>query len=185
MAIAEVIKYEGDNSTFIWKHPSEDFNSLTQLIVHESQEAIFFMNGQALDLFGAGRYTLETQNIPKIGKFLNRATGDSTPFHCEVYFIQDAPGMKIRDFIQQREMTQQIKYFCSAFLRLKGIFSQTKTGKQRQQFVQRNGAPLLTMTVKQRKAKPAACGGCAPRGTVKHWLPLWITTGESSTEVFL
>ena len=50
--IADIIKYEGDNSTFIWKHPSEDFNSLTQLIVHESQEAIFFMNGQALDLFG-------------------------------------------------------------------------------------------------------------------------------------
>ena len=53
--IADIIKYEGDNSTFIWKHPSEDFNNLTQLIVHESQEAIFFMNGQALDLFGPGR----------------------------------------------------------------------------------------------------------------------------------
>ena len=36
--IAEIIKYEGDNSTFIWKHPSEDFNSMTQLLVHESQE---------------------------------------------------------------------------------------------------------------------------------------------------
>ena len=59
--IADIIKYEGDNSTFIWKHPCEDFNTTTQLIVHESQEAIFFMNGQALDLFGAGRYTLETQ----------------------------------------------------------------------------------------------------------------------------
>ncbi len=68
--IADVIKYEGDNATFIWKHPNEDFNSLTQLIVHESQEAIFMMNGQALDLFGPGRYTLETQNIPKIGRFL-------------------------------------------------------------------------------------------------------------------
>ncbi len=94
--IAEVIKYEGDNSTFIWKHPSEDFNSLTQLIVHESQEAIFFMNGQALDLFGAGRYTLETQNIPKIGKFLNRTTGDQTPFHCEVYFINKTEQMAIK-----------------------------------------------------------------------------------------
>lgn len=41
--IADIIKYEGDNSTFIWKHLSEDFNSLTQLIVHESQEAIFFI----------------------------------------------------------------------------------------------------------------------------------------------
>lgn len=94
--IAEVIKYEGDNSTFIWKHPCEDFNSLTQLIVHESQEAIFFMNGQALDLFGPGRYTLETQNIPLIGKALNRATGDKTPFHCEVYFINKTEQMSIK-----------------------------------------------------------------------------------------
>ena len=94
--IAEVIKYEGDNSTFIWKHPLEDFNSLTQLIVHESQEAIFFMNGQALDLFGPGRYTLETQNIPKIGKFLNRTTGDETPFHAEVYFINKTVQMALK-----------------------------------------------------------------------------------------
>lgn len=94
--IAEIIKYEGDNSTFIWKHPCEDFNSLTQLIVHESQEAIFFMNGQALDLFGPGRYTLETQNIPKIGKALNRTTGGETPFHCEVYFINKTEQMNIK-----------------------------------------------------------------------------------------
>ena len=94
--IAELIKYEGDNSTFIWKHPSEDFNSLTQLIVHESQEAIFFMNGQALDLFGPGRYTLETQNIPRIGKVLNRATGDTSPFHCEVYFINKTEQMSVK-----------------------------------------------------------------------------------------
>ncbi len=94
--IADVIKYEGDNSTFIWKHPREDFNSLTQLIVHESQEAIFFMNGQALDLFGPGRYTLETQNIPKIGKVLNRTTDGETPFHCEVYFINKTEQMSIK-----------------------------------------------------------------------------------------
>lgn len=94
--IADVIKYEGDNSTFIGKHPREDFNSLTQLIVHESQEAIFFMNGQALDLFGPGRYTLETQNIPKIGKVLNRTTDGETPFHCEVYFINKTEQMSIK-----------------------------------------------------------------------------------------
>lgn len=94
--IAEVIKYEGDNSTFIWKHPLEDFNNLTQLIVHESQEAIFFMNGQALDLFGPGRYTLETQNIPKISRALNRITGGETPFHCEVYFITKTIQMAVK-----------------------------------------------------------------------------------------
>ena len=94
--IADIIKYEGDNSTFIWKHPSEDFNSLTQLIVHESQEAIFFMNGQALDLFGPGRYTLETQNIPKVGGLLNKTTGGDTPFHCEVYFINKTVQMAVK-----------------------------------------------------------------------------------------
>lgn len=94
--IADIIKYEGDNSTFIWKHPKEDFNSLTQLIVHESQEAVFMMNGEALELFGPGRYTLETQNIPKIGKLLNRTTGDRTPFHCEVYFINQTVQMDLK-----------------------------------------------------------------------------------------
>lgn len=96
MQIADLIKYEGDNSIFIWKHPSEDFNSLTQLVVHESQEAVFMMNGQALDLFGPGRYTLETQNIPEISKFIKRLVGDKSPFHCEVYFINKTEQMAIK-----------------------------------------------------------------------------------------
>lgn len=94
--IVDIIKYEGNNSTFIWKHPCEDFNTMTQLIVHESQEAIFFMNGQALDLFGPGRYTLETQNIPLIGKAITIPTDGQTPFHCEVYFINKTEQMAIR-----------------------------------------------------------------------------------------
>lgn len=94
--ITDIIKYEGDNSTFIWKHPSEDFNCLSQLIVHESQEAIFFMNGQALDTFGPGRYTLDSQNIPILGKLLNLATGGESPFHCEVYFINKTVQMSVK-----------------------------------------------------------------------------------------
>ncbi|MDR0875755.1 MAG: SPFH domain-containing protein, partial [Clostridiales Family XIII bacterium] len=94
--IAEIIKYEGDNQTFVWKHPLEDFNTTTQLIVHETQEAIFYMNGQALDLFPAGRYTLESQNIPLIRKFFNLATDGDTPFHCEVYFINKTEQMAIK-----------------------------------------------------------------------------------------
>ena len=94
--IAEVIKYEGDNSTFVWKHPCEDFNTASQLIVHESQEAVFFLNGQALDLFGAGRYTLETENIPLLRRFINIPTGGISAFHCEVYFINKTEQMAIR-----------------------------------------------------------------------------------------
>ena len=94
--IADIIKYEGDNSTFIWKHPCEDFNTTTQLVVHESQEAIFFLNGQALDLFGPGRHTLETQNIPILRKLINIPTGGESAFHCEVYFINKTEQMAIR-----------------------------------------------------------------------------------------
>ena len=94
--IASVIKYEGDNSTFIWKSPLEDFNTQTQLIVHESQEAVFYMNGQALDLFGPGRYTLHTENIPLIRRILSLPTGGKTPFHCEVYFINKTHQMGVK-----------------------------------------------------------------------------------------
>lgn len=94
--IVDVIKYEGDNSTFIWKHPCEDFNTATQLIVHESQEAVFFLNGQALDLFGPGRHTLETQNIPLLRRVTEIPTGGETTFHCEVYFINKTEQMAVR-----------------------------------------------------------------------------------------
>ncbi len=96
MALAKIIKYEGDNSVFVWKSPIEDFNTMSQLIVHESQEAVFFKNGQALDVFESGRYTLETQNIPIIKRFLNLPTGGKTPFHCEVYFINKTQQMAIK-----------------------------------------------------------------------------------------
>lgn len=82
-----VIQYEGDNSTFVWKHPIEDFNLGSQLIVHESQEAIFFLNGEALDSFGPGRHTLETENLPVLKKIYALPTGSQTPFHAEIYFV--------------------------------------------------------------------------------------------------
>ena len=95
MKIVDLIKYEGDNNTFIWKYPSEDFNTLSQLIVHESQEALLFLNGQALDLFGPGKHTLHTSNIPLLNKIVNIPTGGESPFHCEVYFINKTEQMAI------------------------------------------------------------------------------------------
>ncbi len=95
MALSELIKYEGDNSTFIWKYPGEDFNNMTQLIVHESQEAIFFANGQAADTFGPGRYKLDAENIPILTNLINIVTGVSI-FHCEVYFINKTVQMAVK-----------------------------------------------------------------------------------------
>ena len=94
--LASIIKYEGDADTLVWKHPIEDFNLGSQLIVHESQEAIFFRDGQALDLFGAGRYTLETQQLPILEKLYTLPTDTEGTFHSEVYFINLMQQMAIK-----------------------------------------------------------------------------------------
>ena len=94
--LASIIKYEGDNEKLVWKHPIEDFNFGSQLIVHESQEAIFFRDGQALDLFGAGRYTLQTQQLPLLEKIYKLPTDTEGTFHSEVYFVNLATQMGIK-----------------------------------------------------------------------------------------
>ena len=94
--LASIIKYEGDNETLVWKHPIEDFNLGSQLIVHESQEAIFFRDGQALDLFGPGRYTLETQQLPILERLYQLPTDTEGTFHSEVYFINRTTQMGIK-----------------------------------------------------------------------------------------
>ena len=88
--------WELNNRVFIRKHEKEDFFIGSQLIVHESQEAIFFKNGQALETFGPGRHTLTTQNVPILGKLITAVTGGQTPFHCEVYFINKTEQMAIK-----------------------------------------------------------------------------------------
>ena len=87
MKLVDVISYEGDNRTFVWKSPIADFNNGTQLIVHESQEAVFFLNGRMLDSFGPGRHELSTGNLPLVSRVVNATTGGQTPFHAEIYFV--------------------------------------------------------------------------------------------------
>lgn len=92
--LIDVIKYEGDNQTLVWKHPCEDFKTGTQLIVHETQEAVFFMNGRALDVFPTGKHTLETQNLPLLGGIFQ--LGKTNAFHCFIYFINLVEQMAIK-----------------------------------------------------------------------------------------
>lgn len=47
-------------------------------------------------MFGPGRHTLETQNIPLLRRIINIPTGGESPFHCEVYFINKTEQMAIR-----------------------------------------------------------------------------------------
>ena len=91
-----VIKYEGGNDVMVHKHEKEDFTIGSQLIVHETQEALFFRDGMVFDQFKAGRHTLVTNNIPKVRDYMKLGTGGINVFHCEVYFINMITQMGIR-----------------------------------------------------------------------------------------
>ncbi len=85
----EVIKKNKDDKNIVWRYPKRNFNTGSKLIVNESEEALFYSCGEALDLFGPGKYTLDTNNIPLLRNILNIPTGGKTPFTCDVYFIDN------------------------------------------------------------------------------------------------
>ena len=87
MALIDVIKYNGNNTEFVWKFPSEDLRLGTQLIVNHSQSAFFVKNGAIFDEFNEGRYTLKSANIPLLNKLINIPFGDKSPFAAEVWYV--------------------------------------------------------------------------------------------------
>jgi len=66
---------------------SGDFRIGSQVIVRESQTAVFFRDGKALDTFGPGRHTITTANIPLLINVIEKAFSGKTPFTAEVYFV--------------------------------------------------------------------------------------------------
>ncbi len=66
---------------------SGDFRIGSQVIVRESQAAVFFRDGKALDVFGPGRHTITTANIPLLVNLIGKAFSGETPFKAEVYFV--------------------------------------------------------------------------------------------------
>lgn len=95
MAIAEVIKFEGPQEALVWKFPVEDFNATSQLIVDETHEALLVVNGNAADLFTAGRRTLSVPNIPIARSLIEIPTGGKTSFPCKVFFINKVHQMDL------------------------------------------------------------------------------------------
>ena len=97
----EVLEFLDNSGTVLVKRIPDNGNLEikwgSQLTVRESQDAIFFRDGKALDVFGAGRHILKTQNIPVIGKWVTSfGYGPDSPFRAEVLFIgkQLFPNLK-------------------------------------------------------------------------------------------
>jgi len=73
-----------------------DFRFGSQVIVRESQTAVFFRDGKALDLFGPGRHTITTANIPLLIDLIGLATSGRSPFPAEVVFVN------MKEFLNQK-----------------------------------------------------------------------------------
>ncbi|MFN8593987.1 MAG: SPFH domain-containing protein [Thermomicrobiales bacterium] len=91
MAIIDVIQHPDERSDeIVYRVPQQgagEFTFGSQLIVRESQAAVFFRDGKALDTFGPGRHTLNTENLPILSGLLRLPFGGRSPFTAEVYFV--------------------------------------------------------------------------------------------------
>lgn len=73
----------------------------SQLVVRESQAAVFFRDGAAMDVFGPGRHTLTTLNVPLLINAIGKLFNARTPFPAEVYFVA------MREFVDRKWGTAQ------------------------------------------------------------------------------
>lgn len=104
--IFDVVEYPNEmREEIVHRFPESgpgNFRVGSQVIVRESQAAVFFRDGNALDVFDPGRHTIVTYNIPllidKIGKAL---FNEKTPFPAEVYFVS------MREFADRKWGTPQ------------------------------------------------------------------------------
>ncbi len=83
-----------------------------QLIVRDNQMAVFFKSGRGLDVFGPGRHTLTSKNLPILTKALSLPWGFKSPFRTEVFFVN------MKNFINQKWGTKDPVAFSDSKLGL-------------------------------------------------------------------
>jgi excisionase family DNA binding protein len=89
--IFDVVEYASEmKDELVHRFPETGIADLrlgSQVIVRESQKAVFFRDGKALDVLGPGRHTITTANIPLLINLIGKAFNNRTPFTAEVYYV--------------------------------------------------------------------------------------------------
>lgn len=96
MNIIDRVKYDGPNDVFAWRWPHDGLVWGTQVIVNQSQEAVFYKDGKFLDVLAPGRHTLKSANIPLLEHLVNIPFGNETPFAAEVYYVNKAINLDMK-----------------------------------------------------------------------------------------
>ena len=122
MAIVEVVKYDGSPDVLVWKYPSQELGTWTQLIVNESQEAVLYKGGKIFDIFQSGRHTLSTENIPLLNKIVNLPFGGRSPFTAEVWFVNKLYSLNVKWGTPTPIQVQDPKYGVFVPVRANGQF---------------------------------------------------------------
>ncbi len=95
MELYSVIQNDGPGKVLVWKCMKEDFNNHTQLIVAESEEALFVKDGIIVQTFAGGKYTLNTANYPFINGLRKAVTGGKSPYTCKIYFVDKSHKLEL------------------------------------------------------------------------------------------
>ncbi len=96
MAFIDLVRWEKmDPSIFAWRFPETNLSSGTQLIVHESQEAVLLSQGSIVGVFPAGKHTLSSENLPMIRTLYGIPFGKNNPFTVEVWFVNRRAPLNI------------------------------------------------------------------------------------------
>ena len=103
--IFDVVEYPSEmKDEIVHRFPETGVADLrfgSQVVVRESQRAIFFRDGKALDQLGPGRHTISTANFPLLTSLLGVAFNNRTPFTAEVYYVS------MREFADRKWGTAQ------------------------------------------------------------------------------
>ena len=89
MALIDLASWKPKSKEFVfaYRYPQTNLSTNTQLIVYESQEALFFSKGQLMGKFGPGKHTLSTENLPLLRSLFGIPFGGKNPFTAEVWIV--------------------------------------------------------------------------------------------------